>query len=78
EGDTALILPLKGLSGLDVKGQDFYGPEEDTMLFDTLKEKVDRSKVQLIELDNVINDKAFAEAAAEKLIQLMEAKKGEN
>ncbi|GAA0443293.1 Tm-1-like ATP-binding domain-containing protein [Virgibacillus salarius] len=78
EGDTALILPLKGLSGLDVKGQDFYGPEEDTMLFDTLKEKVDRSKVQLIELDNVINDKAFAEAAAEKLIQLMETKKGEN
>jgi uncharacterized protein (UPF0261 family) len=77
-GDTALILPLKGLSGLDVHGQPFYGPEEDQMLFDTLKKNIDRDKVQVIELEKAINDRAFAEAAAEKLIQLIEEKKGEN
>ena len=33
------MFPLKGLSGLDVDGQPFYGPEEDKMLFDTIKEE---------------------------------------
>ncbi|NBJ70410.1 MULTISPECIES: Tm-1-like ATP-binding domain-containing protein [Clostridia] len=77
-GSTSLILPLKGLSGLDVEGQPFYGPEEDQMLFHTLKENVDQTKVQVIELEQAINDRAFAEAAAEKLIQLIERKKGAN
>lgn len=77
QGNTSLILPLKGLSGLDVEGQPFYGPKEDQMLFQTLKENVDRTKVQVIELEKAINDRAFAEAAAEKLIQLIEKKKGE-
>ncbi|MDQ0174830.1 Tm-1-like ATP-binding domain-containing protein [Bacillus chungangensis] len=77
-GNTALLLPLKGLSGLDVEGQPFYGPEEDKMLFDTLRENVDQSKVEMIEINADINSQAFAIAAATKLIELLDNKAREN
>jgi len=75
KGNTALMLPLKGLSGLDVEGKDFYDPEADQALFDALKENIDNDKVELLEMDKDINDTAFAEAAAKKLIELLEARK---
>lgn len=71
QSPTALMLPLKGVSGLDVEGQPFYGIEEDKALFDTLRNQINRDKVELIELDYDINDKNFALAAAKKLIELM-------
>lgn len=69
---TVLMLPLQGISAIDVEGQPFYGPEEDQMLFDTLRGQVDRSVVEVIEMDHAINDPAFAQAAARKLIDLMQ------
>lgn len=72
EGPTVLMLPLKGVSMIDAQGQPFYGPEEDKMLFDTLRENIDRSKVELIEMDAHINDREFALSAAKKLVELME------
>lgn len=71
QGPTALMLPLNGVSMLDVEGQPFHGTEEDEMLFNTLRQRIDRQAVELIELDTDINDKAFAVAAAKKLIELM-------
>jgi Uncharacterized conserved protein len=68
---TALFLPLKGVSAIDVEGQPFYGPEEDQMLFDTLRNGVNRNVVEVVEMDCAINDVEFAEAAAQKLIDLM-------
>ncbi|QUL57926.1 Tm-1-like ATP-binding domain-containing protein [Paenibacillus tritici] len=73
EESTVLMLPLRGISAIDVEGQPFYGPEEDRMLFDTLRKQVDRSRVEVIEMDCAINDPAFAEAAAHKLIELLQA-----
>jgi uncharacterized protein (UPF0261 family) len=70
---TVLMLPLKGVSMIDAEGQAFYGPEEDAMLYGTLRGLVDKSNVTIIEMDNNINDQAFADAAAQKLIDLMEA-----
>lgn len=70
-GKTVLLLPLKGVSMLDAEGQKFYGPEEDKVLFDTLKEGLDKEKVQIEELDCNINDQQFGETAAQKLIDLM-------
>ncbi len=70
-GKTALFLPLKGVSMLDEKGQKFYGEEEDKMLFDTLKNRINKDVVEIEELNLAINDKAFGEAAAKKLIDLM-------
>lgn len=70
-GKTALMLPLKGVSLIDAEGQPFYGPEEDAALFETLRNSVNRDIVEVIEMDTAINDTAFAEAAAQKLIDLM-------
>lgn len=72
EGKTALFLPLKGVSMIDAEGQPFYGAEEDKVLFDTLREKIDQDKVELIEKDLHINDQEYAEAIAKKLIELIE------
>jgi uncharacterized protein (UPF0261 family) len=71
---TALFLPLKGVSAIDVEGKPFYGPEEDMALFDSLRQTIDRSKVELFEKDTDINDPEFAVAMAEKLVLMMEEK----
>ncbi|MBW9148154.1 Tm-1-like ATP-binding domain-containing protein [Clostridium sp. CM028] len=68
---TALFLPLRGISGIDVEGQAFYGVEEDKMLFDTLRNGVNKNIVEVIEMDCEINNAVFAEVAAQKLIDLM-------
>lgn len=68
---TALFLPLKGVSGIDVEGQPFYGVEEDKALFDILRNGINRNVVEVVEMDCAINDVKFAEAAAQKLIDLM-------
>lgn len=71
QGPTVLMLPLKGVSMLDVEGEAFHGPEEDKMLFDTLRLRIDHKNVELIEMNTYINDQAFAVAAADKLMELM-------
>ena len=71
-GKTVLILPLKGVSMIDVQGQPFYGIKEDEALFDTLKNNIDTDKVNIVEMDNNINEKAFAQRAAEELIKMLE------
>ena len=45
----------------------------DEALFETLREKIS-SRVELIEMENAVNDEAFAMAAAQKLIELMKNK----
>jgi uncharacterized protein (UPF0261 family) len=69
-GPTALALPLRGVSMLDVEGEDFYDPEADAALFDALRETVD-DDIELLELDTDVNDEAFAEAVAERLHEYM-------
>jgi uncharacterized protein (UPF0261 family) len=69
---TALFLPLKGVSMIDAEDQPFYGPEEDRMLFDTLRKNINRDVVQLYEMDCLMNDREFAIAAAKKLVEMME------
>lgn len=70
-GKTTLILPLKGVSMIDVEGQPFYDAEADKALFDTLRTELKGSNVEIVELDTDINDKEFAVAAAKKLISLL-------
>ncbi len=70
-GKTTLILPLKGVSMIDVEGQPFYDAEADKALFDTLRTELANSDVEIVELDTDINDKEFAVAAAKKLISLL-------
>ena len=71
KGKTVLMLPLKGVSGIDASNQPFYGQEEDSALFATLKANIDTNIVEIQELDLHINEQKFAETAAQKLIDLM-------
>ncbi|WP_432667002.1 Tm-1-like ATP-binding domain-containing protein [Wukongibacter baidiensis] len=71
QGKTALFLPLKGVSLIDVKGQPFYGPKEDRTLFTELKNRIDKQKIELVEMDTDINSEEFAIAMAKKLIEFM-------
>ena len=40
-------------------------------MFDTLKNNIDKDKVNIVEMDNNINEKAFAQRAAEELIKML-------
>jgi uncharacterized protein (UPF0261 family) len=69
-GPTAVIVPLRGVSAIDSEGQPFWWPEADRALFQSLRNWV-APQVELIELDLHINDPAFAEALAGKLLDFM-------
>jgi uncharacterized protein (UPF0261 family) len=70
-GPSAILLPLKGVSAIDCEGGPFDDPEARKALFDAIRSS--HGHVELINLDAHINDSAFAEAAAEKLLQLMKS-----
>lgn len=72
-GTAALLLPKKGLSGIDAPGQPFYGPAEDQKLFDTLHALVNAENIEVIDRDEHMNDPSFAEAAAQTLLDLIDA-----
>ena len=70
-GPTALFLPLRGVSMIDAEGMPFHDPIADAALFDALRATLDRSKVELVELDLHINDPAFADAMADRLLAML-------
>ncbi len=69
-GATALFVPLRGVSMIDVEGQPFYDAEADGALFAGLHDTLD-SSVEVHEVDTDINDPAFATAMAERLHELL-------
>ena len=75
-GPCCFMIPLKGVSMIDAPDQAFYGPDEDAALFQALRDDIDPKKVELVECDMHINDREFAEGAAQKLIDLMDEKYG--
>jgi uncharacterized protein (UPF0261 family) len=63
-GPVRFLLPLKGVSAIDVEGQPFHDPAADAALFDAIRQGWRKAKNhRLIELDLNINDPAFAAAA---------------
>jgi len=70
-GPTTLLIPLRGVSSMDADGQPFHDPEADAALFQALRDHV-RPPVEIVELDLHINDPAFAEAAVDRLLALIE------
>jgi len=70
-GPTALFVPLKGVSAIDVEGGPFYDPAADKALFEAIRKHLDRSKVELVELDLAINDPAFADAMVDRLQKML-------
>jgi uncharacterized protein (UPF0261 family) len=66
-GPTVLFIPRQGVSLIDAEGQPFHDPEADAALFAAVRE----ADVEVIEMDNNINDEAFAAAMAAKLDELL-------
>ena len=67
---VAVLLPMKGVSMLDSEGDRFWDPEADRACFDAIKSKL-RPDIPVHELDHNINDLAFADSAANTLLQMM-------
>ncbi|MFC4994027.1 Tm-1-like ATP-binding domain-containing protein [Rubritalea tangerina] len=65
---TAILNPLKTVSVISAEGQPFYDPEADKALFEAIHQ---HAKVEVVDYDEEINSKTFAEAAANKLLELM-------
>ncbi|HYE33537.1 MAG TPA: Tm-1-like ATP-binding domain-containing protein [Methylomirabilota bacterium] len=74
-GPVTVLLPRKAISVISAEGQKFHDPAADQALFSAIKEHI-RPDIQVIEMDNAINDPAFAEACANALLKNMGVKQG--
>jgi uncharacterized protein (UPF0261 family) len=70
-GPTALFVPLRGLSELDVHGGPFFDEQADSALFSSLREHL--GSVETHWLDLHINDRGFALAMADRLRDMLAA-----
>ena len=68
-GPVAVLLPARGVSGIDREGAPFDDPQARQALHNAIRRGLSGRDVE--ELDLHINDPAFAEAAAQKLIGMM-------
>jgi uncharacterized protein (UPF0261 family) len=73
KGPAAILLPLRGVSAIDRAGQPFDDPAARAALFEAVRHAADAALglPEIIALDRHINDPAFAEAAASKLLGLL-------
>lgn len=69
KGPVAVMIPLRGLSILDGKGQPFWDPKADAVLAETIKENL-RADIPYVEVDANINDAVFSAAAVALLYRL--------
>lgn len=68
KGSTTVIIPERGVSAIDAQDQPFDSPEARVAWIQNLKANV-AENVTVIEMDNNINDDAFAERLAVTLLQ---------
>lgn len=69
-GPTAVVLPMRGISALDIAGGPFWWPEADRALFQSLRNWLTMD-VQLIEADLHINDPEFGRLCADALLGML-------
>lgn len=70
-GPAEVLLPLRGVSGIDVEGGPFWDPEADAALADALRAGLAGSDVPLVEVDAAVNDPGVGRAAADALHRLI-------
>ena len=67
-GPVRFLLPLGGVSALDVPGQPFHDPDADSALFEAVRKGwLPAAGHELIEVEADVNDPAFAQAAVAAL-----------
>lgn len=69
-GATAVYIPTRGWSELDVEGKPFYSPEAIAAFTRTLKAHL-RPDIPVIEVDTDINDPQFAAITAQTLLSML-------
>ena len=75
QGPVRFLLPMRGVSLMDVPGMPFHDPEADLMLFETLEKEFQTTKdKKLIKLDGSINDTSFAEALVDAFLEISKKK----
>lgn len=71
EGPLVVFLPLKGVSLLDSMGNEFWDPEADGALFQSIRKHCN-PEIDIRELPYNINDQQFADTVTETFLLLME------
>jgi uncharacterized protein (UPF0261 family) len=71
-GATVLLVPNRGVSALDGAGQPFDDPMARNALVTAIRKYIDESRVHIEEFDLHINDDAFADAAAQRVLSQLE------
>jgi uncharacterized protein (UPF0261 family) len=71
KGPVCVLLPARGVSAIDREGQPFHDPVARRALHEAIKAGLQPGRI--VELDLHINDPEFAEAAAMKLIEMINA-----
>ena len=72
-GPVAFLVPLGGVSLLDVEGGLFHDPECIPAFLEGLRSKL-KPEIPIEEMDAVINDPAFSDRAVELMLELIKAK----
>ncbi|MCO7218466.1 Tm-1-like ATP-binding domain-containing protein [Klenkia sp. PcliD-1-E] len=72
-GPAEVLLPVGGVSGIDVPGGPFADPEADDALFTAVREGLTGTDVEVTDWDGAINDPGFGRLAAERLHSLITA-----
>ena len=70
KGPVTVMLPLGGVSSIDLPGKIFYDPLANDALFDTLKRRL-KPHIELIEDDHHLDDPAFADLVGNKLTSIL-------
>jgi uncharacterized protein (UPF0261 family) len=73
-GPATVVLPLEGVSMIDVEGEDFHDSEADAALFEAVRETLDED-VEVIEAEMDINDPNFARTLVDALTNSMDAER---
>jgi uncharacterized protein (UPF0261 family) len=75
-GPVAVMIPMGGFSELDYPGQPFWSPEADQAFVDALGKSL-RADIPLEVSEKAVNDPEFSRRVAERLLELMNQKSGE-
>ncbi len=68
KGPVTFVMPLRGVSAIDLPGKPFHSPRADVAFLAALKQELD-SRVKLVEVDAHINDERFAAEVVERLVE---------
>ncbi|GEO07652.1 hypothetical protein SAE01_01480 [Segetibacter aerophilus] len=68
---VVILIPVKGVSQIDIEGGVFHRPEVDKVLFETIKAN-SIGKIPVVEVDAHINDAMFATRLVSTLLEIIE------